>query len=87
MVATNAIPLFIVRFSSVPLVVACLMGLVQYRRYEATRYYLVWLSWLALLVTAVAMWFQHQHRPNLFLAPIDAAIEFTLLGLMHRQAL
>ena len=68
-----------------PLVVACLMGLVQYRRYEATRYYLVWLSWLALLVTAVAMWFQH--RPNLFLAPIDAAIEFTLLGLMHRQAL
>ena len=83
----NAIPLFIIRFSSVPLVVACLVGLVQYRRYEATRRYLVWLSWLALLVTAVAMWFQHQHRPNLFLAPIDAAIEFTLLGLMYRQAL
>ena len=87
MVATNAIPLFTVRFSFVPLVVARLMGLVQYRRYEATQHYLVWLSWLALLVTAVAMWFQHQHRPNLFLAPIDAAIEFTLLGLMHRQAL
>lgn len=83
----NEIPLFIFTFSPVPLVVACVVGLVRYRRYEAVRRYLVWLSWLALLVTAVAMWFRHQHRPNLFLAPIDTAIEFTLLGLMYRRAL
>lgn len=37
----NTLQLFIVRFSSVPLVVACLVGLVQYRKYEATRRYLV----------------------------------------------
>ncbi|GAB3854549.1 hypothetical protein GCM10028822_24560 [Hymenobacter terrigena] len=83
----DAIPLLIVNFSPAPLVVACVVGLVRYRRYEATRRYLVWLSWLALLVTAVAMWFQRHHRPNLFLAPIDTAIEFTLLGLMYRRAL
>jgi hypothetical protein len=83
----NAIQHFIVNFSSVPLVGACVVGLVRYRRYEATRRYLVWLSWLALLVTAVAMWFARQHRPNLFLAPIDTAIEFTLLGLMYRRVL
>jgi hypothetical protein len=78
---------FIFEFSSVPLAVACVVGLVRYHRYEAVRRYLVWLSWLALLVTVAAMWFQRQHRPNLFLAPIDTAIEFTLLGLMYRRAL
>lgn len=82
-----AIQQFIVNFSSVPLVVACMVGVVRYRRYEGTRRYLVWLSWLALLVTAVAMWLVRQHRPNLFLAPIDTAIEFTLLGLMYRRTL
>lgn len=83
----NEIPLFIFKFSPVPLVAACVVGLVRYRRYEAVRRYLAWLSWLALLVTVVAMWFRHHHRPNLFLAPIDTAIEFTLLGLMYRRAL
>ncbi|GAB2853820.1 hypothetical protein [Hymenobacter ruber] len=83
----SSIPLLIVNLSPVPLVVACVVGLVRYRRYEAVRRYLVWLSWLALLVTAVALWLQRQHRPNLFLAPIDTAIEFTLLGLMYRRVL
>ncbi|WP_345056623.1 hypothetical protein [Hymenobacter glaciei] len=75
------------QFSTVPLVGACVVGLVRYRRLETTRRYLVWLSWLALLVTGVAMWFAAQHRPNLFLAPIDTAIELTLLALMYRRAL
>lgn len=78
---------FIMHFSTAVLVVACVVGLVRYRQFEATRRYLVWLSWLALLVTGVAAWFSSQHRPNLFLAPIDTAIEFTLLGLMYRRAL
>jgi hypothetical protein len=64
-----------------------MVGLVRYRRLELTRRYLVWLSWLALLVTAIAEWLAHQHRPNLFLAPLDTAIEFTLLALMYRRAL
>lgn len=78
---------FIMQFSTVPLAGACAVGVLRYRRLETTRRYLVWLSWLALLVTAVAAWFASHHRPNLFLAPIDTAIEFTLLGLMYRRAL
>lgn len=78
---------FIMQFSTVPLVGACVAGLVRYRRLETTRRYLVWLSWLALLVTAVAAWFSSHHRPNLFLAPLDTAIELTLLALMYRRAL
>ena len=78
---------FIMQFSTVPLVGACAVGLVRYRRLETTRRYLVWLSWLALLVTAVAAWFSSHHRPNLFLAPIDTAIELTLLGLTYQRAL
>lgn len=77
----------IMQFSVVPLAGACAVGLVRYRRLETTRRYLVWLSWLALLVTGVAQWFSAQHRPNLFLAPLDTAIELTLLGLMYRRAL
>ncbi|WP_460499640.1 hypothetical protein [Hymenobacter agri] len=78
---------FIMQFSTVPLAGACVVGLVRYRRLDTTRRYLVWLSWLALAVTAVSMWLAAQHRPNLFLAPIDTAIELTLLGLMYRRAL
>ena len=78
---------FIMQFSVVPLAGACVVGVVRYRRLEATRRYLVWLSWLALLVTAVSMRLASQHRPNLFLAPIDTAIELTLLALMYRRAL
>lgn len=78
---------FIMPFSTVPLVGACVVGLLRYRRFETVRRYLVWLSWLALLVTGVAAWFSSHHRPNLFLAPIDTAIEFTLLALMYRRAL
>lgn len=78
---------FIIQFSTIPLAAACVVGLVRYRRLEQMRRYLVWLSWLALLITAIAAWLAHQHRPNLFLAPIDTAIEFTLLGLMYRLAL
>ena len=78
---------FIIQFATVPLAGACVVGLLRYRRLETTRRYLVWLSWLALLVTGVAAWFASQHRPNLFLAPIDTAIELTLLALMYRRAL
>ena len=75
------------QFSTVPLVGACIAGLMRYRRLETTRRYLVWLSRLALLITAVAAWFSSHHRPNLFLAPLDTAIELTLLALMYRRAL
>ncbi|GAB3588102.1 hypothetical protein GCM10027345_39650 [Hymenobacter daeguensis] len=61
--------------------------MVRYRRLDLARRYLVWLSLLALVVSAGAMWLQTHKRPNLFLAPIDTAIEFTLLALIYRQVL
>ena len=61
--------------------------MVRYRRLDVARRYLVWLSLLALLVSIVSIWLARHRRPNLFLAPIDAAIEFTLLALMYRRTL
>lgn len=66
---------------------ACLIGVVRYRRLDLTRRYLVWLSLLALLVTAAALELAHLKQPNIFLAPIDTAIEFTFLALMYRRTL
>ena len=77
----------IMHFSTVPLAAAGAVGLVRYRRLDAARRYLAWLAWLALLVTAAAGWLGFHHRPNLFLAPIDTAIELVLLGLVYRRAL
>ena len=78
---------FISYSSNIPLIAAGGLGVVRYRWLDATRRYLVWLSLLALLVSGVAIWMALSKRPNLFLAPIDAAIEFTLLALMYRRAL
>lgn len=78
---------FIFNFSTVPLVVACGVGVVRYRRLDRTRRYLVWLSLLALVVTIASVTLAHFKRPNLVLAPIDTAIEFTLLALMYRRTL
>ena len=78
---------FISDFSTVTLIVAGVIGVVRYRRLGRPMRYLVVLTLLALVVTAMAMWLQRQHRPNLFLAPIDTAIEFTLLALMYRLSL
>ena len=78
---------FIFNFSPVPLLAACVVGVVRYRRLDLVRRYLVWLSLLALVVTLLSIGLAHYHRPNLFLAPIDTAIEFTLLALMYRRTL
>ena len=49
--------------------------------------YLVVLTLLAIVITAISTTLQQHKRPNLFLAPIDTAIEFTLLALMYRRTL
>jgi hypothetical protein len=82
-----AVEKFIADFSTVALAIAGLIGLVRYRRLNGAMRYLLLLTLLALGVTAVATWLQRQHRPNLFLFPIDTAIEFTLLALIYRHTL
>ena len=83
----EAIQRFIFTFSVIPVVVAALIGLVRYRRLGLVQRYLLALTLLALLVETIARTLAHYKRPNLFLAPIDAVLEFTLLGLMYREAL
>lgn len=78
---------FIFTFSVVPVAVATAVGLVRFRRLEPAPRYLVFLLVACLLVEIVARTFQHYHRPNLFLAPIDTAVEFCLLALLYRRAL
>lgn len=83
----NSIRHFIADFSPVPLVVTCVIGVARYRRLNLTRRYLVWLSLLALVITAITFWLRLYKHPNLFLFPVDTAIEFTFLALMYRRAL
>lgn len=78
---------FIFYGSSVAVLAACLVGVARYRQLELTRRYLVWLSLLALVMTVISTVLAYHHRPNLFLGPIDTAIEFTLLALMYRRVL
>lgn len=75
---------FIFYFSSVPLVVACVVGVVRYRQLDVPQRYLLWLS---LLITIASLALAHYKHPNLVLVPIDTAIEFTLLALIYRHAL
>ncbi len=63
------------------------IGLVRYRRLGLPQRLLLLLTLLSLATEVVARTLVHYHRPNLFLTPIDTAIEFTLLALMYRLAL
>ncbi|MBJ6108955.1 hypothetical protein JAO73_08040 [Hymenobacter sp. BT523] len=78
---------FILEFSVVPVVVATLVGLWRYRRLGPAPRYLVPLLVACLLMEIASRTLGYFHRPNLFLAPIDTAIEFTFLALMYRRAL
>ena len=83
----EAIQRFIFIFSVVPVAIAALIGLARYRRLNLVQRYLLVLTLLALLVETIARTLVHYKRPNLFLVPIDAVLEFTLLGLIYREAL
>lgn len=78
---------FIFTFSVVPVAVATAVGLVRFRRLAPAPRYLVFLLVACLLVEIVARTLVHYHRPNLFLAPIDTAVEFCFLALLYRRAL
>ncbi|UOQ98502.1 hypothetical protein MUN81_03200 [Hymenobacter sp. 5317J-9] len=79
--------IYVADASTVVLCLAGLIGVVRFRRLGLTMRYLVVLTLLAIVITAITTALQRQHRPNLFLFPIDTAIEFTLLALMYRRTL
>ena len=72
--------------SIVPVVVACAVGAARFRRLEPALRYLVGLVFFELLVEIVSRVLADQHRPNLFVLPIDTLVEFGLLALMYYRA-
>jgi hypothetical protein len=78
---------YIADLSVAVLCLAGLTGLLRYRKLDRNMRYLLALTLLAVVVSAVAMTLRRQHRPNLFLFPIDTAIECTFLALMYRTTL
>lgn len=83
----EVIQAFIFKFSIVPVVVAAGIGAVRYRRLDAIQRYLAVLSFCALAIEIIARSLMYLKRSNLFLAPIDTVLEFSLLMLMYRLAL
>ena len=71
----------------VPMLVAAGTGLVRYRRLGRPQRLLLLLTLLSLAMEGVVSALAYHNQNNLFLAPIDTAIEFTLLALMYRLAL
>ena len=67
----------------VPLVMAGVSGLVLFRRLPLGLRYLAVLTWFGLGVELVAALLRLQHRPNLFLIPLDVAGELWLLSLVY----
>ena len=69
------------------MLVAAGIGIIRYRQLGKPQQLLLLLTLLALSMEAVARTLYYYRHPNLFLGPIDTAIEFTLLALMYRLAL
>ena len=69
------------------MLVAAGIGLARYQQLDVEQRLLLLLTLLALLMEAVARTVGLLHQNNLFLAPLDTAIEFTLLALIYRRAL
>lgn len=83
----DAIPSFLIRFSVVAVAGTAAIGLGRFRKLGPTQRYLLALTLLALLMEAVTRTLWHYELSNLFLAPVDAVIEFVLLALIYRREL
>jgi hypothetical protein len=78
---------WILTVAPIPLGVAGVVGVVRFRRLDATMRGLLALVGCGLLMETVAHILQWQHRPNIFLTPLDAALEFALIAWMYRRTL
>jgi hypothetical protein len=83
----DALPYFLLHFAVVPVVGTVAVGLGRFRRLGPTQRILLALCLLALLMEATIRVLAYYKRSNLFLAPVDAIIEFVLLGLIYRREL
>lgn len=87
LVRMDAIRYLIYYFTLVPIAVTVLIGVVRYRQLGPTQQYLLALTVLALLMELISRAVMRYLPSNLFLAPIDTVLEFTLLALIYRREL
>jgi hypothetical protein len=71
----------------VPIVVTVLVGVMRYRKLGFTQRHLLAITSLALLMELASRVVMLYLPSNLFLAPIDTVLEFTLLALIYRHEL
>jgi hypothetical protein len=81
------IQLFIIYFTLVPVIITALIGLVRYQKLALTQRYLLVLTGSALLMELTSRMVLHYLPSNLFLAPIDTILEFSILALIYRREL
>ena len=78
---------FILRYNYLPLVLAAVIGLVRYRHLGLPQRRLLLLTLESGGMEATARMVVHYQQSNLFLAPLDTALEFTLPALIYRLVL
>jgi hypothetical protein len=83
----DAIPYFLLQYAVVPLMGAVAVGLGRFRWLGPTQRTLLALCLLALLMEVTTRLLAFYKHSNLFLTPVDAAIEFVLIGLIYRREL
>jgi hypothetical protein len=83
----DAIQQFIIYFTLVPVVITALIGLVRYQKLALTQRYLLALTGAALLMEFASRMVLRYLPSNLFLAPIDAVLEFSVLALIYHREL
>lgn len=81
------VQLFIMWFAVVPVIIAAVTGLVRLRQLDRPQRYLLGLTLFALSMEIASHALAYFKRPNLFLAPIDTAVEFGFLAFIYRRAL
>lgn len=77
----------LVRLTSVPMVVAAVLGVVRWRHLPRSLRYLTGLVWFLLPLDLIGLALMLQHRNNLFIMPIYTVGELAGLALVYGHAL
>lgn len=80
-------PQLVIFFAFVPVVLATIIALLQYRQLSRPLQYLCWLIFFSALTEGISRLLWLQAINNLFLWPLYIAVEFVLLAAMYRLVL
>lgn len=85
--STLSLPQILMRLTLVPMAIAGVIGVVQFRHLPLDLRYLTVLIWYVLPLNTLGLVLMLQRHNNLFIMPIYTAGEFALLALVYRHAL